>query len=129
MKGTSTYFDLSPAEKAAYHAEARRQASTDCLDCSCTVAELDKTIKLREETIEMAVVNETGDDGKPIFSNADKRKIETTVRCEADEVLVAAREERLKVDYRARAAAIEAQYQADMIRVLCAFGEAGKLVA
>lgn len=120
---------LSPMEQAAYHATARKQHALEAYKRSAICVELERAIKEQELTLKGQIAAEVNGDGKPVFSNTEKRDAEFAVRAAVDPMLIAAREELDKVKLQAATCNIDATYHADMVRILCAFAQAGNEVA
>jgi hypothetical protein len=126
---SKTYFDMSAAEQAAHHAHMRQMMAHDWLRAATDAAEIERTIKKGEAEIERMVADAKDAEGKPICSNADKRRAEFLICAEADPVLRLAHEQLDKTQLQARQWAIDADYHRDMARILCAFAEAQKAEA
>lgn len=119
---------LPPAEQAAYYATARRACSLEAYKANAVAAEVERAIKEQELTLKGQIAAEVNGDGKPVFSNTEKRDAEFAVRAAVDPMLIAAREELDKVKLQAATCNIDATYNADMVRILCAFAQAGNEV-
>lgn len=118
---SKTILELPPAEQAAYHATARMQAAKHALELSTQAADLDRLIRRTELSIKADIANEQDGNGKPTFSNAEKREAELHARTENHTVLTAAHEELEQLKRQAAEAEIDARYHADMRDALCRF--------
>lgn len=108
---------------AVDHAMSRKQLAIKALALRCEVAELDLRIRRQEASIKAAIAAELTDEGKPLYSNDVKRDAEFIARAQDDEALRGLRADRDEKDFAASAVGFDAQFHADMIRVLCAFAQ------
>lgn len=110
--------------RAIVHAESRSSAAIHCREASERAAEWEKRAKTVEHQIKGEIASAVGDDGKPVFSNAEKREAEFCVRCEADPELIAARAAAERERNAAARSAIEADFHRDMVSIYVAFAKA-----
>jgi hypothetical protein len=106
--------------EAIQHAEARKAASLMVLEHQEQVAELGRSMKQIELAVTDEVAGETDEAGKAKHSNADKRAAEVAKRLQADEKYTHCLTVSEHSRHTAAVQQIEAQYHADMIRILCA---------
>ena len=117
---------MNDKQTAIRHAELRQAASLDALANDTKAADLRMVIKIRESVIKYEIASETGEDMKPVYSNDVKRDAEFVRRSAESEKLRKYEAELSALECNAATAKIDAQFNADMIRVLVGFAEAEK---
>ena len=112
--------------RACEHAERRREIGRDLLVARRDVAQFDLHIKQIEMGIRAGIVAETTEEGKPLFSNDVKRDAEFIARAGGNAALGKLKTDRDEREFQAGMMALDTQFHADMVRILCAFAEASQ---
>lgn len=117
------------AQTAIAHAEKRRECALEMIQAKQKCLDLERGIKMREAEIKAEIAGELGEDGKPRYSNEIKRDAEFIARSNADTaILCKLRADLDRENHYAAACGIDAEYHRDMVRILCAFAQAGNEV-
>ncbi len=125
MKNTKSQTDvLAAIDHAAY----RKQFSNEALRNDVRATAMRANIKRREITLKAAIAGELGEDGKALYSNEPKRDAELVRRWDLNEESLKMQSEMESQENDAAGNKIDAQYHADMIRILCAFSDSAKAV-
>ena len=114
------------AQTAIAHAEKRRECAVEMIQAKQKCLDLERGIKMREAEIKAEIASELGEDGKPRYSNEIKRDAEFIARSNA--ILYKLRADLDRENHYAAACGIDAEYHRDMVRILCAFAQAGNEV-
>jgi hypothetical protein len=109
--------------KALHHASSRRDNSLATLEADGLAAQLRRELKSQESAIKSAIANETGEDGKPAYSNSEKREAEFLRRADASTELELLRADIEQTERRSAEFKINSQFHADCVLVLCAYGK------
>lgn len=119
---------LATTEKAQAieFAQKKKEKLLEELGCASVVASSESTLKAIEAAHMETIVSELDDNGKPIYSNAEKRQAELTRRLDDNETYQDYKRIVDEHKTKAKMCSIEATYCSDMIRILCAFGEANR---
>lgn len=103
------------------YASAAQLAELKALTCEELVADLDREIILAKIRHEASVANATTPDGKPTYSNSEKRKAATEALIAADDQIITWTKESREAAHDAAIAKIDARFQARLFEVALAY--------
>lgn len=108
-------------DEAVKIADEKRTLAVHAASLAANRAELERSVKKLRASIMAEVTAETNGDGKPKYSNAEKREAELVIREKEDFALQGLLSNVRALDAEAAQSRIDYEYASDMLRIALAF--------